>query len=89
MKNFFRTVFILSILLTTACTQKVTKIACVGDSITEGYGLACQSKTAYPVVLDSILGAQYAVMNLGRSATTLSTKGDFPYWICKEFSETL
>ena len=88
MKNFFWTGFILSIiLLATACTQKVTKIACVGDSITEGYGLACQSKTGYPVVLDSILGPQYAVMNLGRSATTLSTKGDFPYWISKEFSD--
>jgi acyl-CoA thioesterase I len=57
----------------------------VGDSITEGYGLAWQSKTAYPVVLDSLLGPDYSVLNLGRSATTLRKKGDFPYWSCKEF----
>jgi alpha-L-fucosidase 2 len=58
----------------------------VGDSITEGYGLAVQSKTGYPVALDSILGSGYTVLNSGRSATTLQKKGDFPYWICKEFS---
>jgi len=60
-------------------------IACVGDSITEGYGLPYQSKTSYPVVLDSLLGPEYSVLNLGRSATTLRKKGDFPYWSCKEF----
>jgi acyl-CoA thioesterase I len=69
-----------------SCTQKVTRVVCVGDSITEGYGLAVQSKTGYPVELDSILGPGYAVLNSGRSATTLQKKGDFPYWICKEFS---
>ena len=74
------------LLLFTACVKSV-KVACVGDSITEGYGLARQSETAYPVRLDSILGPDYAVMNLGRSATTLLKHGNFPYWICKEFSD--
>jgi acyl-CoA thioesterase I len=69
-----------------SCTSKKIKVACVGDSITEGYGLACQSKTGYPVVLNSILGEKFTVLNSGRSATTLQKKGDFPYWICKEFS---
>ncbi len=69
-----------------SCTTKITRVACVGDSITEGYGLAVQSKTGYPVALDSILGSGYTVLNSGRSATTLQKKGDFPYWICKEFS---
>jgi acyl-CoA thioesterase I len=69
-----------------SCTSKKIKVACVGDSITEGYGLACQSKTGYPVVLNSILGEKYTVLNSGRSATTLQKKGDFPFWICKEFS---
>ncbi len=71
-------------MLFASCSNN-TKIACVGDSITEGYGLACQSKTSYPVVLDSLLGPGYSVLNLGRSATTLRKKGDFPYWTCKEF----
>jgi len=78
--------FIIFALIVSAFTTKKIKVACVGDSITEGYGLACQSKTGYPVVLDSILGANYSVLNSGRSATTLQKKGDFPYWICKEFS---
>jgi acyl-CoA thioesterase I len=71
-----------------SCSEKILRVACVGDSITEGAGLAVQSKTGYPVMLDSILGAKYAVLNSGRSATTLQKKGDFPYWICKEFSNT-
>ena len=72
------------LLIFTSCSNNI-KVACVGDSITEGYGLAWQSKTAYPVVLDSLLGSGYSVLNLGRSATTLRKKGDFPYWSCKEF----
>ena len=75
----------LLLLLFVSCSNKI-KVACVGDSITEGFGLAWQSKTSYPVVLDSILGPNYSVLNLGRSATTLRKKGDFPYWSCKEFS---
>ena len=76
----------LTILLLSGCSEKILKIACVGDSITEGAGLAKQSETSYPVMLDSILGRKYDVLNCGRSATTLQKKGDFPYWISKEFS---
>lgn len=85
MKNSYILLF-LSILLLGGCSDKILRVACVGDSITEGYGLAVQSKTSYPVILDSILGPKYSVLNCGRSATTLQMKGDFPYWICKEFS---
>ena len=86
MRAFFLIVIIGFLLVLSSCTNKVTKVACVGDSITEGYGLAVQSKTGYPVVLNSIIGSKYTVLNSGRSATTLQKKGDFPYWICKEFS---
>ena len=85
MKHSFLFGFAIAIILA-SCTSKEIKIACVGDSITEGYGLKCQSKTGYPVVLDSILGTGYTVQNCGRSATNLQKKADFPYWICKEFS---
>src|SRR5512145_1640287 len=78
--------FVLSfILLAVSCSEKEIKIACVGDSITEGAGLAFQNSTAYPTRLDSILGPGFAVLNFGRSATTLQKNGDFPYWTCKEF----
>jgi len=82
------TILFLSIFLLGSCSDKIQRVACVGDSITEGYGLKVQSRTSYPVMLDSILGSKYSVLNNGRSATTLQKKGDFPYWICKEFSNT-
>ncbi len=85
--KYFTMFFALSILLIIgSCSNKIIKIACVGDSITEGYGLSNQSKTAYPVVLDSILGLKYSVLNCGRSGATLQKKGDFSYWNCKELS---
>ena len=84
MKNY-QIIYIPLILLIFSSCSNNRKVACVGDSITEGYGLAWQSRTAYPVVLDSQLGSDYSVLNLGRSATTLRKKGDFPYWSCKEF----
>jgi alpha-L-fucosidase 2 len=91
LKNIIKIFLITAFLITaavalTSCAENVVTIACVGDSITEGYGLAEQSKTAYPVMLDSLLGNKYSVLNCGRSATTLQKKGNFPFWICKEFS---
>lgn len=74
-----------AVFILASCGEKQIKVACIGDSITEGYGLACQSATAYPVILNQILGSQYQVLNSGRSATTLQKKADFPFWICKEF----
>ena len=85
-KNLIKIFLVAAIIVLTSCTENVIKIACVGDSITEGYGLAEQSKTSYPVVLDSLLGNKYSVLNCGRSAATLQKKGNFPFWICKEFS---
>ena len=81
MKKLLSILFI--VLITSSC---ITKVACIGDSITEGSGLKMQSKTGYPVVLNQLLGKKYTVMNCGRSATTLQKAGDFPYWTAKEFS---
>jgi alpha-L-fucosidase 2 len=67
-----------------SCKNEI-KIACVGDSITEGWGLEDQSRSAYPVMLDKYLGDGYSVLNCGRSAATLQKKGDLPFWDCKEF----
>jgi acyl-CoA thioesterase I len=88
MKQILHIFSMLGVLVLASCLPSTIKVACIGDSITEGSGLSCQSKSAYPVVLDSILGPHYDVLNCGRSATTLQKKGDFPFWICKEFSNT-
>ena len=51
------------------------RVACVGDSITFGYGL----HRTYPAQLGNWLGTNYDVRNFGVSATTLLHRGDFPY----------
>ncbi len=85
-KSQFLIVSLMLLTLHFSCTSP-KKIVCVGDSITEGYGLKNPSKSAYPAMLDSILGEEYSVYNCGRSAATLQTGGDLPYWDCKEFNE--
>lgn len=52
------------------------KVACVGDSITEGSGTSGQT---YPLQLQALLGEKWKVSNFGLSARTLMSSGDFPY----------
>lgn len=59
--------------------QKPLKIACVGNSITYGYGIVNRKKNAYPAQLQNILGNHYLVKNFGMSGRTLLKKGDYPY----------
>eukprot|EP01043_Picozoa_sp_COSAG02_P058170 COSAG02_NODE_7195_length_3126_cov_1.920714_2_plen_431_part_00 len=55
-----------------------TNIACVGDSITQGY-LSTNGAT-YPNQLQKMLGSAYKVMNFGAGGRTMLKKGDNPYW---------
>ncbi len=55
------------------------RVACVGNSITEGYGLKDKKTEAYPARLQELLGPGYKVMNFGLSGHTLLTKTDRPY----------
>ncbi len=55
------------------------KVACIGNSITEGAGLYNQAVDAYPDQLQRILGTDYNVKNYGISARTMLLKGDLPY----------
>ena len=55
------------------------KVACVGDSITEGAGLSNTRVDPYPAKLDQLLGLGYFVRNFGLGGRTLLKKGDFPY----------
>ena len=80
----------LAALSLTACGgSEQIKVACVGDSITEGHGIKIQSRDDYHVVLNRILGDGYSVQNCGKSGTTLQKDADYPYWICKEFSNAM
>ncbi len=60
------------------------RVACVGNSVTYGYGLADREHDAYPVrlqtMLDSAFGANHFVVgNFGHSGSTLLRRGHRPY----------
>ena len=51
------------------------RVACVGNSITEGVGTTDASRYAYPAVLQRLLGEAYEVRNFGVSCSTVLRKG--------------
>jgi acyl-CoA thioesterase I len=58
-------------LVTIASTPNVIRIACVGDSITQGSG--------YPAKLQTLLGSNYIVRNFGVTGSTVSLNSTLPY----------
>jgi acyl-CoA thioesterase-1 len=75
------------IVCTGAFAQLRIKVACIGDSITEGFGLP--SDKTYPAILQKLMGSRYDVRNFGISGSTLLKKGDFPYWNEKKYKQAL
>ena len=59
---------------------KSVRVACLGDSITRGYG--------YPDKLQNSLGANYTVRNFGFDSTTVLLNTDTPYMYQVEFSRS-
>ena len=59
--------------------KKTIKVACVGNSITYGYGIENREQNSYPSVLQHLLGKGYEVGNFGHSGATLLNKGHRPY----------
>lgn len=60
--------------------EAATRIACVGDSITAGSGLASPQTESWPARLGELLGPDYQVGNFGVSGSTLLKNGNKPYW---------
>ena len=59
--------------------EDAIRVACVGNSITDGFGIDMRTKYGYPAQLQELLGDGYWVKNFGVSARTMLNKGDFPY----------
>jgi lysophospholipase L1-like esterase len=59
--------------------QDAIRVACIGNSITDGYGIDMRTAYGYPAVLQKKLGNDYWVKNFGVSSRTMLNKGDFPY----------
>ena len=55
------------------------RVACIGDSITDGHGIDLCDTNAYPGQMQTMLGKGYVVRNYGVSARTMLNTGDFPY----------
>jgi len=70
-----------------------TNVACVGNSITKGYGLGWQED--YPYQLQQIMGSDYAVTNFGVSSMTFagptikSGENRSSYWSTDKFKAAL
>lgn len=62
------------------------KIACIGNSITEGG--AGNYVNSWPIQLRDLLGEGYYTENLGVSGTTMSKYGDSPWWNQPQYDYT-
>ena len=65
------------------------RVACVGNSVTYGYGLSNRDRDAYPVRLQAMLGDKFEVGNFGHSGSTLLSRGHRPYIKTQEFRQAL
>ena len=87
-----RCIFLLLTILLSTLTisaQEKIKVACIGNSVTYGYGHENPSVTSYPSQLAIMLGDDYEVGNFGKSGATLLRKGHRPYNEQEEFQKAL
>ncbi len=86
-KTYF--LLVAPLLLLFSCQSPRTRIACVGDSITYGAGIAGRDTNSYPARLQKMLGHRYEVKNFGRSGATLLYHGAHPYINTPEYEASL
>jgi len=77
--------FILVLSFAAGSLSAQTKVACVGNSITEGW----HGNPSYVPPLQNLLGTNYTVRNYGKSGATALKKGDVPYWTQGVFTQAL
>jgi acyl-CoA thioesterase I len=77
---------VLMLNLVVSAQQKI-KVACVGNSITEGADI--EKGMRYPEQLQLLLGDSYEVRNYGLGGRTLLRKGDLAYWQEVKYQEVL
>lgn len=65
------------------------RIACIGDSITEGYGTADPISDCYPAVLQRKLGEDVEVRNFGISGFCVLDTADCPYRSTMQYQASL
>lgn len=75
--------------LTPLYANTVKKVACIGNSITFGYGIKDREVNSYPSQLQNRLGGQFIVHNFGHSGATLLNKGHNPYTKTEEYQKAI
>lgn len=63
------------------------RVACIGNSITDGFGIDMADVQGYPARLQGKLGPGYCVRNFGVSGRTMLNHGDRPYMKEKAWAE--
>src|SRR5690606_17684660 len=93
MKNWFVLFLLMGLFFTSpfswATFKDPIKIACVGNSITYGSGVANREHNAYPAQLQAMLGPGYQIRNFGVGGATLLNKGDKPYRKTQAYTDAL
>ena len=79
LKRVFYALSCIVIACNTAFADTPIRVACIGNSVTYGYGLKDPATTSYPARLGEMLGAGYEVRNFGHSGATLLNHGHRPY----------
>lgn len=90
-KNMKRTLLLtllFATLLASSAQEKI-RVACIGNSVTYGYGHSNPAETSYPTQLGKLLGEGYIVGNFGKSGATLLNKGHRPYTQQPEYKAAL
>lgn len=62
-----------------APAENAVRVACIGNSITDGSGIDMADQYGYPAQLQRLLGQGYWVRNYGVGARTMLQSGDHPY----------
>jgi acyl-CoA thioesterase-1 len=88
-KNYCITAVFIGLILyiAPASAADTLKIACVGNSITQGDWLANPAAQGYVALLQKMLGSSCRVMNFGLSGRTMLTTASQPYSKESKFSE--
>ncbi len=90
MKKVFKFLLVVLFVCITSvhAADAVTKLVCVGDSITAGVGIKGMAGK-YTTQLGQLLGDTYKVYRFGKSGATMLKKGTIPYWNEKLFGAVL
>lgn len=82
MKKIIALLLVLGVTLSALAQEKSgkIKIACIGDSITEGFGLKNSCTDSYPIILGYMLGDNYEVRNFGITGKCVQKDSNDPYW---------